>query len=485
MEREADTVDALVPCRSAGELDVPLPPGAALGPYRVVRVLGEGGMGRVYLAVHEVIGRRVALKVLRHRLTNDPRAVGRFFVEAQVVNRIRHPGIVEVTDLFVVAGMPCIVMELLEGRTFGAAIEEGELALDDVLDICAQIADALHAAHEAGVVHRDLKPDNVLLVPPGPWAGRIDDRRRRWDAKVLDFGIALLAGPNCGGGGAIMGTPEYMAPEQLTGVAVDARADIYALGISLFYAATGVLPFSGVELRDVVHKQLHAQPPCPSDVGDVGGALEDLILSMLAKNPAHRPASMAGVARVLRALRPAPALPPRAHAAFGAAAMMLVAAIGAAAWLGQEPVARAGAGDAAVVVHGEAAATGPAGPDAPQTVGRLAAGREASPLWSPVAPGTSSSSSAGSSSGSGSSGGSTSAGAPSATSSVLAAPASHGRPPLALTASRKVRSAAPPDIGRAGPRERRSVKAGDKVGAAAKRRLEKRAVLDPFAEGGG
>lgn len=465
---------------------MPLPPGAALGPYRVVRVLGEGGMGRVYLAVHEVIGRRVALKVLRHRLTNDPRAVGRFFVEAQVVNRIRHPGIVEVTDLFVVAGMPCIVMELLEGRTFGAAIEEGELALDDVLDICAQIADALHAAHEAGVVHRDLKPDNVLLVPPGPWAGRLDDRPRRWDAKVLDFGIALLAGPNRGDSGAIMGTPEYMAPEQLTGAAVDARADIYALGVSLFYAATGVLPFSGVELRDVVHKQLHAQPPCPSDVGDVSGSLEDLILSMLAKNPAHRPTSMAGVARALRALRPAPALPARAHAAFGTAAMMLVAAIGAAVWLGQEPSAQAGAGNAAVVIEDEAALTGAGGPRVPPTAGRLASGREPSSPWSPVVPGSSPSSSAGSSSGgSGSSGAATSAGAPTATSSVLAAPASHEGPPVALTASRKARSAAPPDIGRAGPRERRSVKAGDKVGAAAKRRLEKRAVLDPFAEDDG
>lgn len=339
MEREADTVDALVSRGNTGELDddAPLPTGAALGPYRVVRVLGEGGMGRVYLAVHDVIGRRVALKVLRRRQANDPRAVGRFFVEAQLVNRIRHPGIVEVTDLFVVSGMPCIVMELLEGTTFGAAIDDGALQLDDVLDVCAQIADALHAAHAAGVIHRDLKPDNVLLVPRTASMARGDERRRRFVAKVLDFGIAMLGGTDGGEAGGVMGTPEYMAPEQLTGQLVDARADVYALGVSLFHAATGSLPFSGIELRDLVHKQLHCAPPAPSDVGDVSADLEELILRMMAKSPANRPQTMADVARALRGLRERYALPPRAHAALGSAAMLLVATIGLSAWIGQAP----------------------------------------------------------------------------------------------------------------------------------------------------
>jgi serine/threonine protein kinase len=341
VERDGETIDAIVPWRPAGPAgspgpvgplgdDEPLATGTLLGSFRVVRVLGEGGMGRVYLAVHEVIGRRVALKVLRQKLASDPRAVSRFFVEAQLVNRIRHPGIVEVTDLFVAGGMPCIVMELLEGRTFGEAIAAGELTLPEILDIGAQIADALRAAHEAGVVHRDLKPDNVLLVSPRP----DDERGQGVVAKVLDFGIAKLGGPGSEPG-ALMGTPEYMSPEQLSGAEVDARVDIYALGVSLFHATVGRLPFSG-EVRDVVRQQLHAAPPRPSELADVPDDVDEVILTMLAKNPAHRPQTMAEVAAQLRALRRrSGSLPPRAHAALGAAAMSLIVTIGAAAWVGQ------------------------------------------------------------------------------------------------------------------------------------------------------
>ncbi len=307
-----ETIEAYASREAAITEDIaPLALGTRVGAYRVERVLGEGGMGRVYVAEHVHIGRRVALKMLRRDLAKNPNAVDRFFVEAQVVNRIRHPGIVEVTDLFVADGMPCIVMELLEGRTLALEIARGPVDPALVVEIATQIAEALTAAHAHQVIHRDLKPDNVVLLreqrdaPDRPQA----DRPR---AKVLDFGVAKLndhtqhgAGPNGAphkqtAAGAIVGTPEYMAPEQLAGKGVDARTDVYALGVVLYECLTGVRPFSGQGFGDLVVQHLTVPPPAFSHLLCVPAPLETLVMQMLAKDARNRPQSMGAVVEQLR-----------------------------------------------------------------------------------------------------------------------------------------------------------------------------------------
>src|SRR5689334_13860013 len=185
--------------------------GTRLGAYRIEKLLGEGAMGEVYLAVHEALGRPVALKTLKPAVAADRSLTERFFAEARAVNIIRHENIVECTDLVDdPTGTSYIVMELLEGRTLAAAIREaGKMPPRRAARIAAQIAEAIGAAHHKGIVHRDLKPDNVFLIRR---AGTGDY------VKVLDFGIARLrpdmAGVGATQSGALIGTPAYMSPEQ-------------------------------------------------------------------------------------------------------------------------------------------------------------------------------------------------------------------------------------------------------------------------------
>jgi eukaryotic-like serine/threonine-protein kinase len=215
--------------------------GQNFGNYRVTRLIGEGGMGVVYVAEHASIGRRAAVKVLRPGLTEDVEITKRFFNEARAANAIRHPGIVEVFDSGTLpSGVAYLVMELLEGESLAARLRRlGRLELTEARAIGVQTASALGAAHAAGIVHRDLKPDNLFLVR--------DYRDVSGEnVKVLDFGIAKLGiGTSRSVSvktrtGSVTGTPAYMSPEQCRGTKeVDHRTDIYALGVILYEMVAG------------------------------------------------------------------------------------------------------------------------------------------------------------------------------------------------------------------------------------------------------
>jgi serine/threonine protein kinase len=269
------------------------PIGSVVGTYRLLELLGEGGMGRVYLAEHVKLGRRVAVKMLRPEFASNPIAVSRFFSEARSVNRISHENIVEITDfLEKPGGDNCYIMELLRGEDLARRIErERFLPLPATLQIATQIANALSAVHAAGIVHRDLKPDNVFLI---------ERSGNPYFVKLLDFGVAKLIDPatagmqmHTTGAGQIIGTPEYMAPEQAAGQDVGPRSDIYALGVVLYRLTTGTLPFVAKNLGDLVYQHLTTPAARPSSHSNlphvIPPALDELIVQLLAKDPAERP----------------------------------------------------------------------------------------------------------------------------------------------------------------------------------------------------
>jgi tRNA A-37 threonylcarbamoyl transferase component Bud32 len=262
--------------------------GTRLGNYRLTSRIGQGGMGEVYVADHQRISRRVAIKVLRPKLSAHHHIVERFLAEARTASLVRHPGIVEIFDCDEDQGRAFIVMELLEGQPLSSCLHPGVPLSPDGLravNIARQIAEAVGAAHERNVVHRDLKPDNVFLV-----GGQ--DR-----IKVVDFGIAKLATPETStqtGTGVLLGTPVYMSPEQCKGAGkVDHRADIYALGCILFEMTCGRPPFVKEGAGEFIAAHLSEPPPRPREVNPgLPAALERLILEMLAKAPSDRPADM-------------------------------------------------------------------------------------------------------------------------------------------------------------------------------------------------
>jgi len=275
--------------------------GTVLGSYRLIELLGEGGMGVVYLAEHTKLGRRVALKILRSEYSENPQAVHRFFAEARAVNKISHQNIVEITDFVENPGSDnYYIMELLKGSTLSAVIDdEGIQPLERSVGIMLQVASALGAVHAAGIVHRDLKPDNVFLIER---AGQKDF------VKLLDFGVAKLSGDttisvHSTAAGAILGTPEYMSPEQASGKPVDLRTDLYAFGVMLYELVTGRLPLTGSSFGELVVKHLTVVPMPPGCVDGlpykVPMELEDVILACLAKDPDERPGSIELVAERL------------------------------------------------------------------------------------------------------------------------------------------------------------------------------------------
>ena len=263
-----------------------LPTGYVVGEYRVERVIGRGGMGVVYSGVQPVIEKRVAIKVLNSELSGDPALVRRFLDEARAVNRIRHPNIIDIFSFGQLAdGRQYFVMEYLEGHTLDDRLQSRDLPVTELPPLLAQICDALDAAHGEHIVHRDLKPENIWIVAP---------RRGRPFAKLLDFGIAKLLATGeqtTTQAGVLMGTPQYMSPEQCHGRAVDHRTDIYAMGVLLYQMYTGQLPFRGEGFAEILTKQLTQIPERPSTHVSLPQALDVLIMRCLAKDPADRPQS--------------------------------------------------------------------------------------------------------------------------------------------------------------------------------------------------
>ena len=246
--------------------------GTILGSYRLVKQIGAGGMGRVFIAEHVRLGRQVALKILRSELSGNIEAIKRFFAEARAVNRIRHENIIEISD-FVEdpLGSSFYIMELLHGIELRVLEDrEGVLPIARALAIVLQVCRGVGAAHAAGVIHRDLKPDNIFLI----------ERDGRPDfVKLLDFGVAKLTSATIDdastyktSAGMVVGTPDYMAPEQALGQVVDHRADIYSIGVILFELVVGRRPFVARTAREVMVQHMVTPAPRPASPQPTGRA---------------------------------------------------------------------------------------------------------------------------------------------------------------------------------------------------------------------
>jgi len=272
--------------------------GKKISRYRLIREIGEGGMGVVYQARDEHLDRDVALKVLRSSPSGPNPGRSEFRREARILSLLSHPSISTVFDFDTVDGTEFLVMELVEGPSLETRLREGPLPEREAVEIAIQIAEGLVAAHEAGVVHRDLKAGNVILGPKG----RI---------KLLDFGLALLC-PAAGvsnetrsvvGSERVVGTVPYMAPEQLLGRTVDERSDLYSLGVLLYEMTTGRRPFGAETSTALVNEILHRPAASPGTLGiRLSPRLDALILRLLEKDPSQRPASATELVSELRAI---------------------------------------------------------------------------------------------------------------------------------------------------------------------------------------
>ena len=283
-------------------------PGRQFGPYRIARKLGEGGMGVVHLAEDTRLGRLVAVKALPPRFTGDERRRRRLRREARAAASLTHPGIATVYALDEFDGTLCIVSEYVPGETLRQELAAGPLPPADLLDTAVAVARALAAAHEGNVLHRDLKPENVIRTG--------DAGGGHADIKLVDFGLARFDDPQAGAAsatqltapGAVMGTPGYMAPEQIRGDQVDFRADIFAFGVLLFELATGRHPFSTATPVSTVARVLEAAPPdlrefapaCPP-------ALAAIIRRCLEKDPEQRYSATREMVDALERVRRTPA----------------------------------------------------------------------------------------------------------------------------------------------------------------------------------
>ncbi len=255
------------------------------GAYVLGRELASGGGGTVYEAKHKILGRPAAVKVLRRQLAASPQMNARFVQEAVAVNMIKHPNIVDIFEFGELPdGRPFYVMELLEGIDLRSILtERGRFPPSEVLEILEPVCSALQAAHDKGIVHRDLKASNVFI-------GMSHGKKV---VKLLDFGIAKLMRPDAGEGGLTvvgtrLGTSYTMAPEQVRGDSVDARTDIYALGVVVYHLVTGQYPFRAETMTDIERQHLEAPPPRPSQAAPVSPALDTVVLRCMEKQAERR-----------------------------------------------------------------------------------------------------------------------------------------------------------------------------------------------------
>ncbi len=277
--------------------------GTKVGNYKLIRQLGAGGMGVVYAAEHELMGKQAAVKLLLPELSANQEIVGRFFNEAKAATRIQHPGIVDVYDFgYHVKGNAYIVMEFLQGESLTDLLKKG-LGFGRVVDIAWQLASALGAAHKSGIVHRDVKPDNIFVVPdPATPTG---DR-----VKVLDFGIAKLTSDDNVSmktrTGTVMGTPVYMSPEQCRGSGeIDHRSDIYAMGCIMYEMACGQPPFVRNGFGELITAHIIEEPEMVSSINpSVPGAFEAIVMKTLEKEPSARFQHMSEVEAELGSINP-------------------------------------------------------------------------------------------------------------------------------------------------------------------------------------
>lgn len=269
------------------------------GRYRLEKLLGWGAMGAVYVGEHLKIGRRDAIKVLRASLARDPEAVARFTRGARNASAIRHPNVCTVYDFSDTSeGLQFLAMELVDGESLTSLLRrEGPLPLDRAARIAIQAASALQAAHDLGIVHRDMKPDNVMLTK---------DRDGQDVAKVVDFDIAKGSAEGEERGvtrmGFVVGTPEYMSPEQLTGDPLDGRSDVYSLGIVLFRMLTGDLPYKARSTQELMVDRLTRDPPKMAEVApgiSFPPAVQQVVDRALARDRESRPENALGFAREL------------------------------------------------------------------------------------------------------------------------------------------------------------------------------------------
>jgi serine/threonine protein kinase len=285
--------------------------GRVFGGYRLVTPLRSGGMGTVYYAEHTLIGRRAAVKILHPEVSRNPQVLARFLIEARAANDIRHPNVVEITDIGQSDDVHFIVMSFLDGETVGERLERNKILDEDVaVRIVRQVASALAAAHDHGIVHRDLKPENIFLLNHPDYPDYV---------KVLDFGIAKLIGPQGPNAvrntmaGTVLGTPAYMSPEQCRPDSeLDHRSDIYSLGIVLYEMLTGMVPFRFEAPPDVMLAHMRDKPVPPIDLNPkLSKHMNAAILRALEKDPAQRFGSMRELRNAIEnaARPPAPTLP--------------------------------------------------------------------------------------------------------------------------------------------------------------------------------
>ena len=278
--------------------------GDHLGSYEIIRAIGAGGMGEVYLARDTRLGRLAAIKILPPALAADDEHVQRFTQEAQLASSLNHPGIATVYDIGETGGVRFIAMEYVDGETLSHRLQREALPTATVIDIGIQAAEALRAAHESGITHRDIKPDNLMIRPDGL-------------VKVLDFGLAKLTSPSMPiagdaatieagltRAGVVMGTVHYMSPEQARGQTVDQRTDIFSLGVVLFEAATNRRPFTGETAMDVAAAILNRDAVAPSQhTATLPAEFDRIVRKTLRKSPGERYSSSQDLLNDLKALR--------------------------------------------------------------------------------------------------------------------------------------------------------------------------------------